>query len=182
MEVWIALRCTLAWRDAANAARLAFRQAKESGRSFVFRVPRRFFAGLECQNERAEICTRTSVQVAIGLFPIDSVRSEFLLLFSLLSFTHCLHLPFTCTFRSSSSPFFSLGVTPLSPSLPPLSFSLPPSHPPPSSMLLAFPFFCRFFFTRRLFAISTWTRLRKPCINRPYIGETFGDFDTAADR
>lgn len=106
MEVWIALRCTLAWRDAANAARLAFRQAKESGRSFVFRVPRRFFAGLECQNERAEICTRTSVQVAIGLFPIDSVRSEFLLLFSLLSFTHCLHLPFTCTFRSSSSPFF----------------------------------------------------------------------------
>jgi len=51
------------------------------------------------RNERAEICTRTSVQVAIGLFPIDSVRGEFLLL-SLLFFAHCLHLPFTCTSRS----------------------------------------------------------------------------------
>lgn len=40
------------------------------------------------RTNRAEICTRTSMQVAIGLFPIDSVRGEFLL-FSLLFFSHC---------------------------------------------------------------------------------------------
>lgn len=138
MEVRIALRCTGLARRSAVENSAAFRQAKESGRSFVFRVPRRFFAGLECQNERAEICTRTSVQVAIGLFPIDSVRSEFLLLFSLLFFAHCLHLPFTCTFRSSS--FFStlrLCRPPSSPSFLFLSLSLSLSHPP-SSMLVPF--------------------------------------------
>lgn len=145
MEVRIALRCTGLARRSAVENSAAFRQAKESGRSFIFRVPRRFFAGLECQNERAEICTRTSVQVAIGLFPIDSVRSEFLLLFSLLFFAHCLHLPFTCTFRSSS---FFFDVTPLSPPPPSpsflfLSLSLSLSHPP-SSMLV--PFFLPFLF------------------------------------
>lgn len=53
MEVRIALRCTgAARRRNAVENSAAFRQAKESGRSFVFHVPRRFFAGLECQNER----------------------------------------------------------------------------------------------------------------------------------
>jgi len=113
-------------RTAASNARSNGRE--ESSRPFVFRAPRPLFAGLECQNEpRAEICTRTSVQVAIGLFPIDSVRAEFLLL-SLLFFAHCLHLPFTCTSRS----FFSRSP-------PPLSLS-PPSRSSPSSFFLPFLF------------------------------------------
>jgi len=119
-------------RTAASNARSNGRE--ESSRPFVFRAPRPLFAGLECQNEpRAEICTRTSVQVAIGLFPIDSVRAEFLLL-SLLFFAHSLHLPFTCTSRS----FFSRSPPPLSLSRPHRDPHLPP-------------FFCRFFFARPAF-------------------------------
>lgn len=120
MEVQVALRCTGVARR-GGSGRVS---TKESGSSPVFRVPRSFFAGLGCQNERAEICTWTSVQVAIGLFPIDSVRGEFLLL-SLLFFAYCLHLPFTCTSRS----FFR--VTPPVAPLPP-----PPPHIIPFPFLL----------------------------------------------
>jgi len=148
-------------RTAASNARSNGRE--ESSRPFVFRAPRPLFAGLECQNEpRAEICTRTSVQVAIGLFPIDSVRAEFLLL-SLLFFAHCLHLPFTCTSRS----FFSRSPPP------PLSLA-------PIEILTFLLFSAVSFSLARLFAISARTRLRKPCIN-DRIGGAFGNPDPGAD-
>lgn len=128
------------------------------------------------RTNRAEICTRTSVQVAIGLFPIDSVRAEFLLL-SLLFFAHCLHLPFTCT---SCSFFFALHLCcrlPLACSLAFSFLSLPFTRLHRAPHL---PFFFCFFFVRRLFVISTRTRLRKPCIN-DRIGGAFGDLDPPAD-
>lgn len=76
------------------------------------------------------ICTRTSVQVAIGLFPIDSVRGKFLSSSSLpfclplkLFFRTCsLHLPFTC---------LHLPIRYFFPLFFPLFFSLIPRHSVP---------------------------------------------------
>lgn len=67
-------------------------------------LPFFFIRGSRVSERTSGICTRTSVQVAIGLFPIDSVRGESLSSFPLPfppriacslhpSFT-CLHLPF----------------------------------------------------------------------------------------
>lgn len=128
-------------RDATQkySATLARGTAPSNGRKKV--DVRSFFAfhGVFLQvssvrTNRAEICTRTSVQVAIGLFPIDSVRAEFLLL-SLLFFAHCLHLPFTCT----SCSFFCATSLLLSSScllLPLFPFYSPPSSSSPSLLLL----------------------------------------------
>lgn len=49
-------------------------------------LPSFLFYGSRVSERTSGICTRTSVQVAIGLFPIDSVRGEFLSSFSFLSF------------------------------------------------------------------------------------------------
>lgn len=56
MEVQSVLRCTGAMQRATRRSGVSARaerafQQKESGRPFVFRVPRCLFAGLECQNE-----------------------------------------------------------------------------------------------------------------------------------
>lgn len=108
----------------ATARRQCARNARSNRKKavvhsfFAFHVV--FLRVSSVRTNRAEICTRTSVQVAIGLFPIDSVRAEFLLL-SLLFFAHCLHLPFTCTFRSFFSRYTSVAFS-FSPAL---TLSLP---------------------------------------------------------
>lgn len=58
----------------APSAAAVFRKAKESGGSSCSSL----FYGSRVSERTCGICTRTSVQVAIGLFPIDSVRDQFL--------------------------------------------------------------------------------------------------------
>lgn len=62
---------------------------------FFFFFPFLFLPyGPRVSERTSRICTRTSVQVAIGLFPIDSVHGQFL--FPTLGAPTCsLHLPFT---------------------------------------------------------------------------------------
>lgn len=96
-------------------------------------LPFFFTRGSRVSERTSGICTRTSVQVAIGLFPIDSVRGESLSSFPLPfppriacslhpSFT-CLHLPsFFSLFLSLQ---YSSRYSAVCPSLFPSPSSLP---------------------------------------------------------
>ena len=173
MEVQAALRCTGAeWHDATqNGTRWRRISTKESSSSPVFRVPRSFFAGLGCQKRtgrdlHADLRAGSNRLISNRFGPrrVSPPFSPFLR--PLPSSPIHVHFPFFFSRYTSVAPL--ILAHPAS-----LSFSF-------LSIFIAFPFFCRFFLARRLFAISTRRRLRKPCIN-DRIGGTLGDLNVAAD-